>query len=251
MGARNAVAAYQRWAGRVPGNSMQVLVYMALVAKDSDDWPWYGQGQAALAEMAIGRENPDRSDLRAVSRAMQPLLDAGAVTVDRAGAARGDGGTTARYRLNLHERADAERRKWEETHDGKRRTSDARRGPRHTTKTGNDIRRFPTQHTTVSDATYDGNRRTKEKEKIKRSEKTEEEAVDLPAAVTLAREPEADENPSVVVEMFPGAAQEARYRPPPRWTSRTQDAIAEAQANIAARKAARAAQQPPAGTEVS
>jgi hypothetical protein len=175
MGARNVVDAYRRWAGRVPGTSMQLLVYMAVVSKDSDDWPWYGQGQASLAEFAMGRENPDRSDLRAVSRAMGPLLDAGAVSVDRAGAARGDGNTTARYRLNLSEAADEAREKWEQTYDGKRRASDARREPRHTTKSGRDIRRFPTQHTTVSDATYDGNRRTKEKEKTKRSEKTEEE----------------------------------------------------------------------------
>jgi hypothetical protein len=175
MGARNVAAAYYRYAGRVPALSMQILVYMAVVAKDSDDWPWYGQGQASLAEFALGRENPDRADLRAVQRAMGPLMDLGAVTVDRSGASRSDGNTTARYRLNLTDRADAERAKWAETPDGIRRMSDRRRDPQHTTKSGRDTRRKVTQHPTVSDATPDGNRRTKEEENYKRSEKTEEE----------------------------------------------------------------------------
>src|SRR5689334_15321451 len=111
MGARNVAAAYQRWAGKVPASSMQVLVYMAVVAKDSDDWPWYGQGQAALAELPLGRGVPDAADIRAVSRAMARLLDAGAVTVERAATHRSDGNSTARYRLNLHDAADAARSK--------------------------------------------------------------------------------------------------------------------------------------------
>src|SRR4051812_14821525 len=81
VGASNALAAFHRWAGKIPGTSMQVLTYMALVSKDKDDWPWYGQGQESLAQFALGRDNPGRADVRAVSRAMQPLLDAGAVTV--------------------------------------------------------------------------------------------------------------------------------------------------------------------------
>lgn len=245
MGARNVTASFHRWAGRVPGNSLALLVFMAVVSKDGDDWPWYGQGQASLAELAMGRPNPNRADLRAVSRAMQPLLDTGAVTVDRAGAARSDGNTTARYRLNLHERADAEREKWEQTYDGKRRTSDARRDPQHTTVSGRDIRRKVTQHTTVSDATYDGNRRTKEKEKTKRSEKTKEEAVDLPVAVTLPREPSAVPKTAPVIPLYPDSANapgEKPYAPPPQigrtWRTGAMDAIAEATARRAAAKAA-------------
>lgn len=175
MGARNVAAAYHRYAGRVPALSMQILVYMAVVAKDSDDWPWYGQGQAALAEMAMGRENPDTVDLRAVQRALLPLTAIGAVTVDRGGATRTDGNTTARYRLNLTEQADEARARWALTPDGIRRMSDRRRDPQHPSKSGGDTRRKVTTHTTVFDETPDGKRRPKEEENYKRSEKTEEE----------------------------------------------------------------------------
>lgn len=243
MGAGNVAAAFRRWAGRVPGTSMQVLTYMALVSKDKDDWPWFGQGQEALAEFALGRENPDRTDVRAVSRAMQPLLDAGAVTVDRAAAARTGGNSTARYRLNLTDEADGERRKWKETCDEKRRKSKPAKDPQRTTESGHDVRRKVAQRTTVSDATYDGNRRTKEEED---QEEQENQGIrgDLRTAVTLAREPRAEAEPAPVVELFPGASQEARYRPPPRWstsamteveaaTERRRARIAEHQAQLA------------------
>jgi hypothetical protein len=249
MGARNVVAAYHRWAGKVPPLSMQLLIYMAVVAKDSDDWPWYGQGQAALAEFAMGRSDPDETDRRAVGRAMTPLLNAGAVTVERAATQRSDGNSTARYRLNLDDAADAARRAWEDSPSGQRRTSDTRRkakpqdGKRpmgratqdqsHRTESDRVIGRFVASHRTESDEPQDGNRRTKEKEKTKRSEKTEEEAVDLPAAVTLPREPSAAPRTAPVVEIFPGAA----TRPPIKM-SRAQQAIAEATAN---REAARRA----------
>ena len=184
MGASNALAAFRRWSGKVPGTSMLLLTYMALISKDKDEWPWYGQGQEALAEFALGRENPNGTDVRAVSRAMQPLLDAGAVSVERAATNRGDGNSTARYRLNITENADRARQKWEESHDGKRRMADPRRkgspydekrrvdGPVdnlpqdqiHTTVSGRAIRRKVTSHTTVSDEPYDGNRRAKEEE---------------------------------------------------------------------------------------
>jgi hypothetical protein len=235
MGAANALAAFRRWAGRIPGASMQVLTYMALVSKDKDDWPWFGQGQEALAEFALGRENPNRTDLRAVARAMGPLLDAGAVTVDRAGAARSDGNTTARYRLNLTDRADKCRSDWEETSDGKRRTSDRRRDPQHTTVSGQDIRRKVTQHTTVSDATYDGNRRTKEEE-----DQEERENRGIGVAPTTASHPSRADglgDLAPVVQLFskPPPA-------PPRRISRAEEAIAAATAARAQRRAEHQAQ---------
>jgi hypothetical protein len=219
---------------------MQVLVYMAVVSKDADAWPWFGLGQAALAELALGRENPDATDLRAVQRAMAPLLDAGAVTVDRAGSARSDGNSTARYRLNLTDQADEARRKWADTPDGKRRVRDTRLKGSHPTKNGNDTRRFSSAHPTESDRTPDGNRRTKEKEKTKRSEKTKEEDLDLSAPVTVACD-------AASVRTAPIFDMKTR-----RPLTRAQEAVLEAQASVAARKAAHAAaQQPPAGTEVS
>lgn len=102
MGATNAMLAYQLYAGRVPATSMQLLAYMALVSRDGDDKPWYGQGYEALALFALGRQAPIRhGDLEAVRRAMKPLLDLGAVVTDRPAAPRRDGPKTARYRLQL------------------------------------------------------------------------------------------------------------------------------------------------------
>lgn len=229
MGATNALAAYRRWAGRVPATSMILLTYMSLVSKDKDDWPWYGQGQEALAEFALGRENPDRADLRAVSRAMQPLLDAGAVTVDRAAAARNEGNSTARYRLNITDRADGERRKWEETHDGKRRTSTPVGDPQRTTESGHDVRRFSTQRTTESGTTYDGNRRTKEEE-----DQEEQEDQGISGSSTTASHPSRAHAPD---EPLPENVIPIE-RPPPRQGRLATENLAGAAARVAARKAA-------------
>lgn len=248
MGASNALAAFRRWAGKVPGASMMLLTYMSLISKDKDDWPWFGQGQEALAEFALGRENPDRADIRAVSRAMQPLLDAGAVTVDRASAARSDGNTTARYRLNITDRADEERRKWEETHDGNRRTSKPSKDPQRTTVSGHDVRRKPTQRTTVSDATYDGNRRTKEEEDQEERENQGIRVLPTTASRPLRAKPP-DANPTPVIPLYPDSANapdEKPYRAPPtfgrQWRTSATDTIAEATARRAAAKAAHQAQ---------
>ncbi len=102
MGASNVLAAYAKWAGKVPPTSMQLLVYMAAVSKDSDRRPWFGQGHQALAQHALGRPAPTRgADIAAVERALAPLAKAGAITTDRRAAVRSDGPNTARYRLNL------------------------------------------------------------------------------------------------------------------------------------------------------
>jgi hypothetical protein len=103
MGASNVAAAFARWAGKVPPLSMQVLVYMALVSKDGDREPWYGQGQEALAEAALGRRPPiQRADVKAVERAVEALAAAGAITTVRKASVRRDGRSTAKYRLNIH-----------------------------------------------------------------------------------------------------------------------------------------------------
>ncbi len=101
MGASNALAAFVKYAGKVPPKSLNVLVYMALVSKDTDERPWYGQGHAALAVHALGRPGPStEGDIRAVERAVAPLLG-DALIVDRKAAVRIDGPNTVRYRLNL------------------------------------------------------------------------------------------------------------------------------------------------------
>jgi hypothetical protein len=102
MGASNAIAAYQLYAGRVPPISMQLLGYMALVSRDHDEHPWFSLGHQALAVHALGRPAPPtRADVKAVERAVTPLLAVGAIVTDRRAAVRRDGSSTARYRLQL------------------------------------------------------------------------------------------------------------------------------------------------------
>lgn len=102
MGASNVAAAFARYAGQVPPTSLVCLLYMANVSLDRDETPWFGQGHAALAEHALGRPTPiTKSDLRAVERAITPLLAAKALVVDRRAAIRIDGPNTVRYRLQL------------------------------------------------------------------------------------------------------------------------------------------------------
>jgi hypothetical protein len=243
MGASNALAAYSRFAGRIPASSLTLLTYMALVSKDSDAWPFCRLGQHALAEHALGRADPSETDLRAVQRAMKPLLDAGAVTVDRAGAQRADGNVTARYRLNLHDRADESRRDWEETPDGKRRVSDRRRDPQHPTKNGGDTRRKVTRHPTVFDETPDENRRPKEPLGDMRSDKTKEKVVAVTPTSHPSRASPPAEKSAPVIQLFPKPPDPPL--PSTAWRSRRDaaaDAIAESMARVEARRAAHQAQ---------
>lgn len=92
--------AYTKWADKVPSTSLVLLVYMAIVARDDDDTPWYSEGHEALAEKALGRSTA-RKDIAAVERAISPLLASGAIVSDRRAAPRREGGRTVRYRLNL------------------------------------------------------------------------------------------------------------------------------------------------------
>ncbi|MCW2768522.1 MAG: hypothetical protein JWO11_4481 [Nocardioides sp.] len=74
---------------------------------------------------------------------------------------------------------------------------------------------------------------------------------DLGGRVTVEAIAHKPEEPSVVVEIFPGAAQEARYRPAPRWSTRSQDTLAEASAARAAAVAAHRASTATNTTEAS
>lgn len=141
MGASNAIAAFTKYAGKVPPQSLNVLVYMALVSKDSDERPWYGQGHAALAQHALGRPGPStESDIRAVERAVAPLLG-DALIVERKAAVRIDGPNTVRYRLNLTGTAHA-----------RRKVSDVKgaEDPPRPTKSDPHVRHFPDSRPTVS-----------------------------------------------------------------------------------------------------
>lgn len=101
MGATNALKAYLLYAGKVPPLSMQILAYMALVSIDADAEPWYSQGHASLAEFALGRPGATEADIRAVERAITPLLQIKAISTDRPAARRKRGSWTAKYRLHI------------------------------------------------------------------------------------------------------------------------------------------------------
>ncbi len=160
MGAMNVLAAYAKYSGKVPPLSMVLLAYMAVVSMDSDSHPWFGRGHKALAEHALGRAAPiEEADVRAVERAIAPLLKVGAIFVDRRAAPRGDGVNTVRYRLNL--RSDVPRKPWDER----------------PTETVRDVPRFPAERPTESDETPHGNRGTEEYEETGGVQ--EEEGVDL------------------------------------------------------------------------
>lgn len=172
MGATNAMLAYQLYAGRIPPLSMQLLAFMALVSRDDDTRPWYGQGHEALALFALGRPAPaTESDLRAVRRAIEPLLSIGAIEADRRAAVRRDGPSTVRYRLRLTDYMPQEIDAPPVDNppavlDG----PDARR-----TVSDPDVGRFPVARRTVSDLTQDENRPTEEPRGTTRSEIEEED----------------------------------------------------------------------------
>jgi hypothetical protein len=97
---------------------MNVLLYMALVARDNDAEPQWWEGHDVLAMHVFGRQPTDdqkrvsRSDLRAVERAITPLFSAGAITTIRHASGHHDHVVTVRYRLWLNGPApDEERRK--------------------------------------------------------------------------------------------------------------------------------------------
>jgi hypothetical protein len=184
MGASNALAAYTAWAGKVPPMSMQLLTYMALVSKDIDAQPWFGMGHAALAEHALGRPAPIKTaDIRAVERAMKPLLEAGAVATDRRAAVRADGANTARYRLRLSP-ADAPRNPVDV-----KTKEDPPQDRARPTESVTDAPRNPSSRPTESVTTPHGIRVTEEPGGDTRSEKTEEEDLSVRTAVTVSREP--------------------------------------------------------------
>jgi len=89
MGASNAMAVSTYWAD-LPGDSFKVLAYIALITMDRDPEPSYWGSTDALVG-AIGRDadEPTEADYRALRRALKPLVELGALSVDkRAGPGR-------------------------------------------------------------------------------------------------------------------------------------------------------------------
>ena len=99
MGASNAVRVYATW-GHLADRPLRVLTYMALVARDNDAAPWFGQGHEALAVFALSL-TPDDAGLRAVRRAVTALHDAGAIETVRRATFGKRGTSHVQYRLWL------------------------------------------------------------------------------------------------------------------------------------------------------
>lgn len=184
MGASNVIAAYTLYAGHVPATAMQILAFMAVVSRDEDRHPWYGQGHQALARHALGRE-PNTAGVRAVERAIRPLAEVGAITTDRKPSVRRDGPHTARYRLHLDTPAEA-------SHVPRKPVDvDPAQEQQRPTVSGHDVPRKPSPRPTVSVPTSHENRVTEEPGGTTRSE-IEEEDLSVRADLAVARAPEDD-----------------------------------------------------------
>jgi hypothetical protein len=174
MGGSNVIDAFRLWSGKVPPLSMAVLAYMAAVSVDDHAEPWCGVGHKALAEFALGRSQPiaedepgDSVDLRAVRRAITPLLEVGAVYVMRRASPNRATHKTVRYGLNVGLYA-------------------ARSPAGHRTESDRVIGRNSVDHRTEFGTSQDELRPTEEYEEYE--ELQEEEVVDLPADLTVSRE---------------------------------------------------------------
>lgn len=196
MGASNVLAAYALYAGRVPPLSLQLLAYMAVVSKDDDPRPWYGQGHAALAEHALGRAAPiERADIKAVERAIQPLLAVKAIITDRRASVRRDGSHTVRYRLQLHliprNPGGIPRNPGDDAvlNPGDLAPTIGAENPSHPPETGNDVPQKPGLRPPETGLTTPGYQGTEETGGTTRSEKTQEEEFDLRTAVTVGGAP--------------------------------------------------------------
>jgi hypothetical protein len=99
VGAANALKVYAAWS-HLDDRPLRLLAYMALVARDNDAAPWFGLGQEALAELALGQKPSDAS-MRAVRRAVTALRDAGAICTAKRATYGKRGTTNVRYRLHL------------------------------------------------------------------------------------------------------------------------------------------------------
>jgi hypothetical protein len=216
VGASNALAAFRLYAGKVPPLSINVLVFMSLVAMDKDREPEYWEGHEALAVHCLGRDEAsiDGSDLRAVRRAITPLFEKGAITVTRHSSGRGEKGVTARYRLWLVTPAPDEKRPV----DNQDAVSPSPDGNRPTA--GASIGRKVADHRTKSGRAPDGNRPAKEYEETEELEERQEYPLPPSDSVPVrAREvpDESDETmsvrviPSRLAAVPPSAASRCQY----------------------------------------
>lgn len=236
MGAGNVKLAYARWYD-LPDLPFRLLVYMALVSMDGDPVPSYWGGWESLA-LAAGRLVPERDDsdkdvtkvrraaLKAVATAAKVLLDRRAVRIKVAAAP----GRNATYELNLtyeSVHAQGEPSKGDGNGNGSRLPDTTVHG-------------YPTNGSPSPAQTVHGDGEPEEYEEQVRTQPRNESA-DLDLTVTGPRTHDAAEDPIFSDELAAPVLRLVTDRPTVgsrRWSSRSQDAIAEAMARRAAARAA-------------
>jgi hypothetical protein len=244
VGAGNVKLVYARWYD-LPDLPFRLLAYMALVSMDGDLAPSYWGGWESLA-LAAGRLVPERNDaakdvvkvrraaLKAVNVATGVLLDRRAVRVKTAAAP----GRNTTYELMLANR----------TVHADREPSRGGRGPNGSRLPATTVHGYPADGSRLPGLTVHGEREPEEYEEQVRTQPRNESA-DLDADVTGPRAPEVAEDPisipdEVVAPVLRLVTDDRPAVGSRRWSSRGQDAIAEA---MARRAAARAAHQQTAG----
>jgi hypothetical protein len=224
MGANLVTQVLAHWSD-LSDRAFRVLIRMAVTALDnpSNGRPAavYHGGRELLAMSLRSEKGTMRTRYRAVAKAVAELTEAGAIDH----LATGWAGQNAVYKLTLD------------------RSGGSRMGgPKDHPKGGSTDHPMdvPSGTEWVVPETTPRN----QEEPLK--EREEEEMADLRTAVTLALEPRAEPSPTPrpasIVEIFPGASQEARYRPPPRWSTSAMAEVEAATARRAARIAAHQAQ---------
>lgn len=224
MGAHLVGFVLTRWT-HVSDRAFRVLVRMAHTAldkpKEGQPAGVYRGGRELLAMALRSEKGTPETRYRAVKRAVAELSQAGAIQHVQGGWA----GQNSVYRLTLEgaRSVDAPQEKGGLKSPPKGgRTSPPMGGP--------------------SGTEWGAPETPPRNQEEVQSELDEEEVVDLPSTSHPPREAARDE-PAPVIELYPGARQEAPYRPARRWTTRGMDTVAESMARTAARRAAYQAQR--------
>jgi hypothetical protein len=113
VGAANVLRVYHSWRRHLDDRPFCLLAYMALIARDQDAEPWFGQGHAALAELALGMDVPTEAKqrdavLRKVRRHITPLFAAGAICTRKRARYGRYVKSQVQYRLHLDAPCDCE-----------------------------------------------------------------------------------------------------------------------------------------------
>ncbi len=114
MGAGNVQDVFDRYANRLPWRTFAALIFMAKTSIDAHYWPYYSAGLDALAAALFRTERPSPTQQRDVRRLVRDMVNAEVLAKTREASSlrKREKDRPAEYRLNIHERADAEFSRW-------------------------------------------------------------------------------------------------------------------------------------------